>query len=94
MVVAQAAKYVFNVGAAGSAEEIYKVVSVALGRPCPAGPYGLVWELDNHPMPVEVTVVGLPLLRERLPTQARFLEMALRQVAERHSSNGFVLHVA
>ena len=94
MVVAQAAKYVFDVGTAGSTEEIYKVVSVALGRPCPAGPYSLAWELEDHPMPIEVTVVGLPLLRERLPTQARFLEMALREVAERHINDGFVLHVA
>ena len=94
MAVAQVAKYVFDVGAASSAKEIYEVVSVALGRPCPMGPYSLVAELDDHPMPVEVTVVGLALLMKRLPTQARFLEIALREVAEHHMSDGFVLHVA
>ena len=94
MAVARVAKYVFDVAAAGSDAEIYEAVSVALGRPCPMGAYSLAWELDDHPMPVEVTVVGLALLRVRLPTQARFLELALREAAERHKSDGFVLHVA
>jgi hypothetical protein len=83
------AAYNFDVGAAQSREELYATISAALGRPCP-DPYSLVWELDDLPMPVEITVTGMEALLERLPLQAKLLMVALRDVAERHRVKGHV----
>jgi hypothetical protein len=82
-----------DVGSAHSVEELYVTISAALGRPCPMGPYSVAWELDEHRMPVEIDVTGFEMLRDRLPSSALLLMTALKEVAERHSAEGCVLHV-
>jgi hypothetical protein len=93
MSVNQPAYYHFDVGTAHSSDELYATISAALGRPCPWGAYSVAWELDDHPMPIEITVTGFETLRSRLPLQAKMLMTALMEMVERHGAEGCVLHV-
>ena len=70
------------------------VIQTAIGRTYEWGFYGLAWCLDEYPTPVTITVVDLHELRVRSPYHAKMLEIALREVAERRSGQGFVANVA
>ena len=83
-----------DVGTPSSYAALEAAIQTAIGRTYGMGWYGLVSCLDEYPTPVTINVVGLAELRARNPYRARLLEVALREVEQRRSEQGFVINVA
>ena len=90
-----AAPVVFSIDVSGARTfaEVEALVKGSLGCTYGMGWYGLAWYLDECPTPMTITVVGLEVLRTRLPRDAQMLLIALREAQERRSHQGLVVNV-